>query len=332
MRGLNNYIWWFVMKIYDFETVKNICSNMNYSVYAEWVEYALKNKADFYMPPKSRINQSDGDYYAIMPCMYENNNIAMVKMIGRHIIKPYENPRSIMMSDMLIYQADTGILKAVMDGEYITTLRTGAAAAYAAKLLGRKGFKTIGLIGLGNIMTVCLETLLSIVNDRKLTVKLYKHNEQEIRLSKRFEYNHNVKFEYYDTYEETIRDSEVIISAVTRMTENFCEDDCYMEGCTVIPIMTLGFQNCDLFFDKVYTDEIEQIRNFKYFDSFKFLENATDVINGIAKGRENSQERILVYFYGLAIHDLYFAMKILELGENGIDVEYNYCMNKFFLD
>lgn len=37
-----------------------------------------------------------------------------------------------MMGDMLIYEADSGILKAVMDAEYITTLRTGAVAAHSA--------------------------------------------------------------------------------------------------------------------------------------------------------------------------------------------------------
>lgn len=41
-----------------------------------------------------------------------------------------------MMGDMLIYGADTGILKAVMDAEYITTLRTGAVAAHSALLFG----------------------------------------------------------------------------------------------------------------------------------------------------------------------------------------------------
>ena len=66
--------------------------------------------------------------------------------------------RSVMMGDMLIYEADSGILKAA---EYITTLRTGAVAAHSALLFGKKGFNTIELLGLGNIMTVCFETLLA---------------------------------------------------------------------------------------------------------------------------------------------------------------------------
>jgi ornithine cyclodeaminase/alanine dehydrogenase-like protein (mu-crystallin family) len=104
-----------------------------------------------------------------------------------------------------------------------------------------------------------------------------------------------------------------------------------MEGCTVIPIMTLGFQNCDLFFDKVFTDEIEQIRGFKYFDKFKSVSNTTDVLAGKRLGRENDKERILVYYYGLAVHDLYFATKILEKSENLGDMEYRYCKERYFV-
>lgn len=37
-----------------------------------------------------------------------------------------------MMGDILLYEADTGILKALLDAEYITTLRTGAVAAHSA--------------------------------------------------------------------------------------------------------------------------------------------------------------------------------------------------------
>ena len=172
-----------------------------------------------------------------------------------------------MMGDMLIYEADTGILKSVIDAEYITTLRTGAVAAHSALLFGKKNFSTIGLLGLGNIMTVCFETLLAKMKEsgqeRELTVKLYKHHGQEERFADRFRNAADITFIFCDTYEEVFAGSDVIISAVTKATQNFSGDECFKEGVTVIPICTMGFQNCDLFFDKVFTDEIEQIRGFK---------------------------------------------------------------------
>lgn len=320
-----------MIKIFDFDTCREIGKKITADSYFEWVNYALTNQSKFIMPKKTRINQEDGDYYACMPCMYADENLVCNKMIGRHMLKPGEQ-RSVMMSDLLLYEADTGVLKAVMDVEYITTLRTGAAAAHSAIMYAKKDFKTVGLFGLGNIMFACMEVLMSQIKDREVTFKLYKHNNHEQRFMERFSKYENITFELCDTYEETVKDSDLIISAVTRATENFASDACYKEGVTVVPIMTLGFQNCDLFFDKVYTDEIEQIRGFKYFNEFKSCVNHTEVLNGNAKGRENDQERILVYNYGLAIHDLYFASQFYKNSSDmEKEIEYNYCKEKFFM-
>jgi ornithine cyclodeaminase/alanine dehydrogenase-like protein (mu-crystallin family) len=318
------------MKIIDFESVKKLCSNINPSIYYDWIDEGLKDKHSYIMPTKTRIPQEDGNYYAVMPCLCNKTNMAMVKMIGRHTISDGEH-RSTMMSDMLVYEANTGVLKALVDGEYITTLRTGAAAAHAAIMYGKKDFSTIALIGLGNIMTVCMSVLLNKLGNRHLTVRLYKHHNQEVKFAEKFTAYKNVNFVFCDTYNDTICGSDIIISAVTKVTENFCDDICYSEGCTVIPIMTLGFQNCDLFFDKVFTDEIEQIKGFKYFNKFKYIANTTDVFDNIKVGRENDKERILVYYYGIAVHDLYFASKIIELANDKFEFNYKYCNQKFFI-
>ena len=320
-----------MIKIFDFETCKKIAKEIPASEYFEWIDFALKNKSRFVMPTKTRIGQDNGDYYACMPCMYEDENLVCNKMIGRHMLKPGEE-RTVMMSDLLLYEADTGVLKAVMDVEYITTLRTGAAAAHSAIMYAKKDFKTVGLFGLGNIMFACIETLMSQITDRTITLKLYKYHNHEERFMEYFSKYENIEFVLCDTYEETILDSDLIISAVTRATENFAEDDAYKEGVTIIPIMTLGFQNCDLFFDKIFTDEIDQIRGFKYFNEFKSLANNTDVLLGEREGRTNDKERILVYNYGLAIHDLYFASKFYKNSQNHEkEIEYNYCKDKFFM-
>lgn len=318
------------MKIIDFESIKSYAEKMDPNIWYTWVDYALRNKKDFSMPPKSRITQKDGNYFNIMPVLYDNANLAMVKMIGRHNLLSDEK-RSTMMGDIMLYEANTGILKGVLDAEYITTLRTGVVAAHSVKLFAKKDSTVFGLIGLGNIMTACFKTLVEQLDSQKnYTVKLYKHHNQEKRFKEKFSYLKNFNFVFCDTNEEVISNSDVIISAVTKTTKNFADDSCFKEGVTVVPICTMGFQNCDLFFDKVFTDEIEQIRGFKYFDKFKSVANVTDVLNQVKYGRTNDKERIIVYNYGIAIHDLYFAMKFNEL-VNGKNIEYQYPTEKYFM-
>ena len=120
------------MEVLDFEAVRAIAAETPDSELIRWVDEALREKSGYTLPPKIHIAQQDGDYYNVMPCIYERGNIAMVKMIGRHSIKRGED-RSSMMGDILLYESDTGILRALMDGEYITTLRTGISAAHSAR-------------------------------------------------------------------------------------------------------------------------------------------------------------------------------------------------------
>jgi hypothetical protein len=37
---------------------------------------------------ETRVKQEKGDHFDIMPCLYPKNNLVMVKMIGRHSLKP----------------------------------------------------------------------------------------------------------------------------------------------------------------------------------------------------------------------------------------------------
>lgn len=323
-----------MIKVIDFQKVKDIIACTPDRELIRWIDTALREKADYTLPPKIHISQTEGDYYNVMPCICEGKNIAMVKMIGRHRIKRGES-RSVMMGDILLYESDTGILKALIDGEYITTLRTGLTAAHSARLFTRKDFQTVGLIGLGNIMTVCIRSFISLLreegDDRVITLKLIRYHGHEERIMKLLEGDKNIRFELRDSYESVIRDSDLVISAITKATENFAPDDCFKEGVTVIPVCTLGFQNCDLFFDKVFTDEIEQIRGFKYFSHFEpITTNVSDVLNGLRPGRTNNTDRILVYNYGIAIHDLVLAENIWKKAEDQ-SVEYDYCREKYFI-
>ena len=104
------------MKVLDFQAVKAIAAGTPDSELIRWVDEALREKPGYTLPPKIHISQQDGDYYNVMPCICERGNLAMVKMIGRHGIKRGEE-RSVMMGDILLYESDTGILKALMDGE-----------------------------------------------------------------------------------------------------------------------------------------------------------------------------------------------------------------------
>ena len=50
---------------------------------------------------------------------------------------------------VLIIDADTGEILSIMDGEYLTALRTGAASGLATRCFARKDANTLALFGCG---------------------------------------------------------------------------------------------------------------------------------------------------------------------------------------
>lgn len=232
---------------------------------------------------------------------------------GVKIVTRYPNRNPSLDSKMLLFDANSGAFLALMDANWITAMRTGAVAAHSIALFAKKDFSVVAVLGLGNTARAALLTLTSIYPDREFHIKLLKYKGQEISFMERFSGYANLCFECVETADELIKGSDVVISAVTYLSDDLCSDDCFDEGVLVVPIHTRGFTNCDLFFDKVYADDYGHVRHFKNFDRFQYFAEVSDVVNETAVGRANKKERILAYNIGVAIHDINFAAHIYQL-------------------
>lgn len=275
-----------------------------------WVSDLLSNKSKILLPPKISMKQENGVFCNVMPTiLHDECNSAGVKIVTRY---PERVPS--LDSKIILFDSKSGEFLGLIDGNWVTTMRTAAVAAHSVQVFAKKNFTTIGLIGLGNTVRATVKVLQEILDPNKnYKIKLYKYKNQADLFIQKFSSIKNFDFEVVDTPQKLVSGSDVIISGVTYMPSDFCEDKYYDEGVVVIPIHTLGFQNCDLFFDKVFADDEGHVRNFKYFDKFKSFSEVSDVINGNKKGRESDKERILAYNIGIAAHDIYFAMKIFQL-------------------
>lgn len=292
------------MKIITFDDIANL--HLDAQNIFEWIKASFKSKAEMYLPPKTSMHNGS-TFINVMPCILPKENIAGVKVVSRF---PDRIPT--LNSEILVYDYSTGNLKALMDGNYITALRTGAVAALCVETLAVKNYSEIGVIGFGNITRKTLDLLFAVMEKRPITVKLYNYKNHFDLLKQRYSHYDHIEFQTVDTYDGIVQDSDVIISAITRAEKDFCSDDCFKRGCLVVPIHTLGFQNCDLFFDKFVVDDIGHVQGFKYYNEFKQVTELTDILTGKMPGRVNNNERIMAYCIGIAIHDMYFSNKIYE--------------------
>lgn len=273
-----------------------------------WVKKAFLSKTESMLPPKiSQVFNESKNFYNTMPAIIPGINAAGVKIVSRYVGR-----HPAIMGEILLYDFKTGELLALMDATWITAKRTGAVAALAVETFAKNDFNSIGIIGLGQAGLSFLDMFL--INqqnkDKKFKLKYYK---DQAYTAKEYLTKKGVKnIEICNTNEDLIRDTDVIVSAITVAEDQLGKDDWFKKGCLVVPIHTKGFQNCDLFFDKIFADDTAHVKSFKYFESFKKFGEISEVLKEEISGRENEEERILSYNIGIALHDIYCAKMIYE--------------------
>ncbi len=297
-----------------------------------WVEEMIEVKGETVLPAKTGIAPPGNTLCNIMPAIipYGPEHILTggVKIVTRY---PFRAPE--LDSKIVLLDQRDGEFKAMMDANWITAMRTGAVAAHSIKLFAREGFANLGMMGLGNVSRAVLLVLAELFPEKKFHIKLLAYKGQEKLFAQRFSDYGNFCFQCVKTAEETVQDSDVVISAATYFEKDVCADHYFAPGVLVVPIHTRGFMACDLTFDKIFADDENHVRHFQNFDRFRYFSEVSDVVNGRRAGRESDEERILAYNIGISIHDVNFAAHIFELlsGEGGPEIDFCEPAEKFWV-
>lgn len=281
-----------------------------------WVEESFKMKYESQLPAKVSVHPQGNDFFTSMPVLLPPQyGIFGIKEVYRILGR---NPS--LSSDILLYDSKIGKLLAILDGDWITTMRTGAVAALTIKRLQKTTENSYSFIGLGNTARATALCLLEEFNDRPVKFRLLRYKNQAKLFMERFQQYDHVTFEIIETIDQMVAGSDVLISSITDSAGLICDKkELYNPGMLLVPIHTRGFQNCDLFFDKVYGDDTDHIKGFRNFNQFKTFDEFGQVLLGKNKGRERENERIIAYNIGLGLHDVLFAYKIYkELRENSL--------------
>jgi len=118
--------------------------------------FRLYGEGEVQMPPKLYLTFEKGDLRC-MPVYIPSLGIAGVKNVNVH---PANRRLPTVMALISLVDPDSGFPLAVMDGTYITALRTGAAGAVAARHLARQDAEVAGFVGAGRQAETQLEGLM----------------------------------------------------------------------------------------------------------------------------------------------------------------------------
>ena len=158
------------MKFISFEDILNLKILPGCCV--KWAEEVIKMKKDCELPPKISIKFGDehNSFFNTMPSLIPALNRFGMKEVSR---LPQREPA--LKADILLYDTLSGDLLTLMDGTWITTMRTGAVAAITIDKLQKKDTKVISFMGLGNTARATLLCYNSIINNKDLNIALLKY-------------------------------------------------------------------------------------------------------------------------------------------------------------
>lgn len=253
--------------------------------------------------------------------------------LGVKIVSVY--PRNIekglpsVPASMVLVDAETGQVCSLMDGTFLTRLRTGAVSGAATDLLARKDARTMALFGSGGQAATQLEAVLNVRNLERVKVcdiAIDRARDFARRMSEKFAGTFSAAIEAVASSDEAVRDAD-IVTAVTTSSEPVFDGRMLKKGAHVngVGSYTPEMSEIDEYTvcnSNAYVDTrdgtLHECGNFLkpigkgLFDAKKITGELGELISGKVPGRASGEEITLFCTVGTAVLDVVTARRIYE--------------------
>lgn len=266
--------------------------------------------------------------------LYMPGYAAEANALGIKIVSVY--PKNIdkgltsVPATMVLLNEKTGEVCSLMDGTFLTRIRTGAVSGAATDILARKDSKVFGLFGTGGQAEQQLEAVLT-VRDIELVkvfdISIERAEDFAKRMTERFSEKFSVEIKAAKTSEETIENAD-IITVVTTSKKPVFDGKLVKKGAHIngVGSYTPDMQEIDEYSicnaDKVYVDTKTGVFNEsgdliipvnKGMYSFdKVTGELGEVILNKVSGRESDDEITIFKTVGSGVLDVVTARRIYE--------------------
>jgi ornithine cyclodeaminase len=252
--------------------------------------------------------------------------------------KAYTSNRSGNRFQVHLFDAATGLLRAVVSADYLGMMRTGAASGVAARYLARKDVSVAGVLGSGWQAEGHVRALCAVLPLEQIKVFSRKTEKLEA-FCRRMSEQTGVAVVPAHSAEEAVRGSGLIGTVTTAATPLF--DAEWLEAGAHInaagsnalirqELSEATVRRCDLItVDSVPTALAEAGDLLPLLEKGRLHERQLvelgDVIVGRRQGRETEAQITLFESQGMAIQDLAVALRVVRLAEEkGLGVSLPY--------
>lgn len=274
-------------------------------------------------PPKPGIHPKNDAFIHAMPAYLKRKAIAGMKWVSGYSSNVSCGLPNI-MGMIVLNDVDTGQPLAIMEGGLITAMRTAAVSSVSAKYLALPGASTIGIVGAGVQGRYHLSALKEVLPGIK-TVKVFDIHEPTLKLYvERFDAAMPFKVDAARSIEDAIIDADVIVTATGKLESAIYRAEWVKAGALILPVHMFGWDRKVLTAaDKFIVDDWVQISI--YFQQHgKFYLPLPDlfaelgaIVVGKKPAREGTEETIINFNLGIAIHDIAVASAALSRAREG---------------
>ena len=252
----------------------------------------------------------------LMPGYLQGEEVAGAKIIS---VFPSNHGSGLPSHQGLVtlFDSSTGVLKAVVDGQKITAIRTAAVSAVATRYLAREEAEVLAILGTGEQARSHLEAILLVRSIRQVRVwsrSLAKAAHFQTELSRKW----GVEIVVAESVQEAVREADIICT-VTASTEPVLKGEWLKPGVHINAIGACRPADRELDSEtvrvaKLYVDRLESAQNESgdYLIPLKegvitpshIIGEIGELISGTIGGRGSAAEITLFKGLGLAIEDL----------------------------
>jgi ornithine cyclodeaminase/alanine dehydrogenase len=282
------------------------------------------------MPPKIDIHPSGDGFIHAMPAYLPSVATAGVKWISGF---PSNRDRGLPYISGLIVlnDPDTGLPTAVMDGTWITAMRTGAATAVAAKYLARGDSRTVSIVACGVQGRSNLEALTAVLPVEHVLAFDIDHGAAE-RFASDAASRYGVTAEAVTDLERAVSDGDVVVTSgpIRRRPEPTIPAGWLREGSFACPLDFDSYWTGAALraAHRFVTDDIPQLAHFRQLGFFADTPvpdaDLGAIVAGTVTARERDTEIIVSMNLGLALADVAVGAIALERAHArgiGVDLE-----------
>lgn len=261
-----------------------------------------------------------------MPATLVSDKMCGVKWVAVFPENPAEGLRNV-TGTMILSEIEHGYTQSIMDGTYITGLRTAAVGAVAAKYLAREDAQTIGFIGAGKEARRHLDMVkIARPNLKKCFVSSRRDATVAAFIAEEKQRHPDMQFiSCGNDYQAAVKDADIIVTA-TSTQEDILKAKWIKPGSLYIHVG--GWEDEYAVAQKakkIVCDEWECIKHRTQTISLMYKEglladgdiyaNLSQIVCGELPGRESEDEFIYFCSVGLAFIDVMFAKFAYEKGK-----------------